>query len=489
MMADERFAPDDSRPRRSDRFVPWLLAATAAAPRLVGLGLRPLHHDEGTNWIFLLRLLRERIYQYDPANYHGPLFYYLGVLPLALFGATPVTLRIVPGLLGMALAPLAWCLRREMGRFGALAAALLLALSPSLVYYSRDAIHEIELVFLTLLLAVAVLRAFRSGRDSWWMIAGVAAGGVVATKEVYPLVFGSLFLAAALSRPERRKGRRAAQVLAFCVPAVLVASAFYSRFFTDLEALSGPARALRLWGARAAGGDGHTKAWWYFLGILARQEGAILFPALAGAVIALWRRSRSALFFLVWAGLTLAAYSSVAYKTPWLVLNMALPLALLAGVAFDAAWRMRPAARFRPAVALALAIAAGASLRQAIIVSFLRYDDEAMPLVYVQTSRQALKLVERVEDAAGRTSEGHALPIEILSPDYLPLNWYLRDFTRVAYFGHLIDHPGAPIVIARSDGADEVAGRLGPGYGRADYDLRQGVRLALFVRRDLAPGL
>ncbi|HKN47049.1 MAG TPA: flippase activity-associated protein Agl23, partial [Candidatus Polarisedimenticolia bacterium] len=181
-MADGRGAPDDSGRRRLDCLVSWILAVAAGAPRLVGLGLRPLHHDEGTNWIFLLRLLREGIYQYDPANYHGPLFYYLGILPLALFRPTPATLRIVPALLGTALAPLAWCLRGEIGRTGALAAGLLLAFSPSLVYYSRDAIHEIELVFLTLLLAVAVLRALRSGRGVWWTVAGVAAGGIVATK-------------------------------------------------------------------------------------------------------------------------------------------------------------------------------------------------------------------------------------------------------------------------------------------------------------------
>ena len=136
--------------RFAARAVPWLLLALAAALRLPRLDVRPLHHDEGTNVIFLLRLMRDGTYQYDPSNYHGPLLYFLSVVPFLLFGTTTVTLRIVPAILGTLMAPLPWLLRRELGRAGAIAAGVLLAVSPSLVYYSRDNIHEIYLVFLTL---------------------------------------------------------------------------------------------------------------------------------------------------------------------------------------------------------------------------------------------------------------------------------------------------------------------------------------------------
>ena len=78
--------------------------------------------------------------------------------------------------------------------------------------------------------------------------------------------------------------------------------------------------------------------------------------------------------------------------------------------------------------------------------------------------------------------------IEILSPDYLPLNWYLRDFTAVGYFGTVIESPGAPIVIARDDDADRVAGLLGPGYARWSYPLRPGVDLVLFLQESAAEG-
>ncbi len=75
------------------------------------------------------------------------------------------------------------------------------------------------------------------------------------------------------------------------------------------------------------------------------------------------------------------------------------------------------------------------------------------------------------------------MPIEILSPDYLPLNWYLRDFGAVSYYGSVVEHPSAPIVIARSDSCDRVGGLLGEAYRRSDHPLRPGVDLCLFLKR------
>ncbi len=460
----------------------WALTLLAGALRFWALDLRPLHHDEGSNAIFILRLLHEGVYRYDPANYHGPTLYYLSALAIALFGTTTVALRIVPALLGTALIPLVWALRDDIGRAGAAAAALLLAFSPSLVYYSRDDIHEIYFIFLSLALLVALARGRRSGRLPAYVVGGAAAGGLVATKETAPIIFASLLAAAALSRGLDRRMFRPKPLLAFSAAALLLAGALYSRGFTDAAGLLGPVQSLRIWGVRAAAGDGHRKPWWYFLMILAREEGAILLPAVAGAAVASVRRARPALFLLGWSAATLAIYSAVPYKTPWLVLDIVLPMALLAGTAFEAA-ASGGSPRRRLLAGITLALFAGASLRQAIVVSFVRYDDDRIPLVYVQTWRDALRLVARIEEAAARDPAGRDLSIEILSPDYLPLNWYLRDFTNVGYHGHPIEHPGGPVVIARSDSADAIAALLGPEYTREEYDLRPGVRLCLFLRR------
>ena len=91
-------------------------------------------------------------------------------------------------------------------------------------------------------------------------------------------------------------------------------------------------------------------------------------------------------------------------------------------------------------------------------------------------------MVARIEDYARGHPLGRSLPIQILSPDYLPLNWYLRDFADVGYFGSVIEGPDGAVVIARADSSDRVESLLGEGYAREDYALRPGVDLCLFLQ-------
>jgi len=48
--------------------------------RLSYLTLVPLHHDEGVNGNFLVTLVREGSYHYDPQNYHGPTLYFFSAI-------------------------------------------------------------------------------------------------------------------------------------------------------------------------------------------------------------------------------------------------------------------------------------------------------------------------------------------------------------------------------------------------------------------------
>ncbi|MFQ5878358.1 MAG: flippase activity-associated protein Agl23 [Acidobacteriota bacterium] len=478
--------------RVGERLVPWALLALSGALRLAALDLRPLHHDEGSNAIFVMRLLEEGAYRYDPSNFHGPLLFYLTALAIGLLGDTTWAFRIAPALLGTALAPMAWGLKDALGRPGAASAGLLLAVSPSMVYYARDNIHETYLVFFTLLLVVAVARGLRrdgargpspAGRAAWIAAAGGAAAGMVATKETSALILLALGAAlllsggAGLKRPDRR------QVVWALAAFVLVSSLLYSHFLADPAGLLGPFAAIGQWGRRAVAASGHEKPWWYFAALLAREEWAVLAGALGAAGLAARPGRRFARFLLLWGAGLLVVHSLIPYKTPWLGLNIILPLALAGGGAFG---RLLVASASRPrraVAAAALAIPVSLSAWRAASLCFARFDDPASPLVYVQTSRDALRLVAAIEAAAARDPRGRSMPIDIVSPDYLPLNWYLRRFERVAYYGGRVPGPRADVVIARADAAEAVAARLGPGFAREEYDLRPGVRLILFVRR------
>ena len=112
-----------------------------AVLRFADLTIRPLHHDEGVNGLFLLDLIREGRYRYDPSNYHGPLLYYMVGPLLWLFDEGTALLRLWPALIGTFTTALLWPLRRWIGTTGSVVAAWLVALSPVSVYFSRDLIH------------------------------------------------------------------------------------------------------------------------------------------------------------------------------------------------------------------------------------------------------------------------------------------------------------------------------------------------------------
>src|SRR5881296_2376327 len=64
------------------RLVGAAILIVGAFLRLFYLTLVPLHHDEGVNGNFLVTLVREGKYVYDPQNYHGPtLYYFAAVIP------------------------------------------------------------------------------------------------------------------------------------------------------------------------------------------------------------------------------------------------------------------------------------------------------------------------------------------------------------------------------------------------------------------------
>src|ERR1700752_729612 len=167
----------------------------AAVLRMYDLNLVPLHHDEGVNGNFLVRLVREGYYQYDPQNYHGPTLYYfaaffpwfvralLGKTAMENYGLTTVTIRMVPAVFGLATIGLIFLLRRWLGTVATLSAALLLAISPGAVYLSRYFIHETHFVFFTLAIVVSCLY-FYEQRNAFYLIPAAASAALLfATKE------------------------------------------------------------------------------------------------------------------------------------------------------------------------------------------------------------------------------------------------------------------------------------------------------------------
>ncbi len=498
----------------------------AAVLRLYDLNLVPLHHDEGVNGNFLVRLVREGAYQYDPANYHGPtLYYFSAVIPWItqlLFGAaardnygmTTFTIRLIPALFGIATIALVFMLRRRLGTIGTLAAALMLAVSPGAVYLSRYYIHETPFVFFTLGIVVAGLRFYETRKPTYLILASASAALLFATKETAFVSAGVLLIAFATTHLYRRMYRAAigqssfknrkpsafsrfidemgtaniviSIVLALAV-FVFLNVAFYTSFFKHSQGIYDALKTFDIWSK--TGKTAHVHPWTQYVIWLVSQEGPIFLTAIIGAALVVLKpKNTFALFSALWAfGLT-AAYMLIAYKTPWLVLNFIIPLALIGGYVFQVLYEF--AGGQMRIIAVLLTVVIGVSVSQAIDLNFVNYDNDKPYYVYVyaHTRRGMLDLVNNVEQIAAERDKTNT-GITIVSPDYWPLPWYLRNYSRTAYFGRMAPSV-EPLIIANVSQKAQMEENFGHLYRQVPsndpdgaFELRPGVRLLLYVRR------
>ena len=112
-----------------------------------------------------------------------------------------------------------------------------------------------------------------------------------------------------------------------------------------------------------------------------------------------------------------------------------LPFVIISGYFLEQLVRRRS---LRVVAYLALAIGAIVETSQAIEISFLRYDDTSETYSYAHTNREFLNLIHEVEKIAAGNPAGKEIGITVMSPEYWPMPWYLRDYTHTRFWGHVV---------------------------------------------------
>jgi len=406
-------------------FAPCLaIFAAALVFRIPELSDRPMHADEAVLADKFGGLLETGSFPYDPQDYHGPALAWLTLVPARLAGAhryadlTETTLRIVPALCGVLLVLMPLLLGEGLGRWGAVAAAGLTAVSPAMVYYSRYYIPEMLLTTLTGALIVCGYRYARSRKAAWAIAAGACAGLMFITKETAGIVVAAMLLALACT--VRRKPSVTWPTVAAGAIAILIPVAALG--FTDGW------RALIAYWQRGIHGSMHRHAWDYYLGLLVRNEGLIVVAAVAGIVVAAAGKGAGLLKFLaVYACAITLAYSLIPYKTPWCVLGPLDAMILLAGAGVVALLEWLPRTP-RAALAILLAVSAASLGAQAWMASFPWSSDPRNPYAYAHTGRDVYAIRDRLEGL------GRGMSVQVVSTRNLwPLPWYLRAFPHVEW--------------------------------------------------------
>jgi uncharacterized protein (TIGR03663 family) len=455
-----------------------LAIAGALALRVPKLDTRPLHNDEAVNAIKVSELWQQGRYAYDPNEYHGPTLHYATVPFLWLSGArnaeqvSDSTLRLAPVVSGVGLIVLLLLLTDGLGRSAMAWAAIFIAISPAMVFYSRYFIHEMLLLFFTALTMGAGLRYAQTRSARWAVLTGAGLGLMFATKETFVLTLAAMGLAAiATVRWTVPKGARVQSLLVFWNwrHAALAMSAtffiwllFFSSFFTHFAGLLDSVRTYLPWLKRAGGHAPHVHPWSFYLQRLAWfhpvagptwSEGLILILAAVGAVVSFAGRNSPFLRFLAFYTILLTAiYSAISYKTPWCLLSFFHGMILLAGVGASALmdfFRGRP---MRLVVVATLVVLTAQLSWQAWRASFVYPTDRRNPYAYAQTVPDLMNLVHRAEGLARVAPAGFETIVKIIAPDsdYWPLPWYLRRFKHLGWYEKLPDDPFAPIVVVAS---------------------------------------
>jgi 4-amino-4-deoxy-L-arabinose transferase-like glycosyltransferase len=174
-----------------------LIIGFAIFTRFWDLSFRALHHDEGVHAYYAWRLFNGQGYDQEPWK-HGPFLYHIQALVFWIFGDSDQTVRVSTAIFGVLVCLLPLGLRRELGRWGSLTAAFLLAISPMFLYFSRFLREDIFVAFATLALFVCLVRFIHRPRPVWWYTGMLSLAMLFCTKEVsffYLALFGGFLLA------------------------------------------------------------------------------------------------------------------------------------------------------------------------------------------------------------------------------------------------------------------------------------------------------
>ncbi len=226
---------------------------------------------------------------------------------------------------------------------------------------------------------------------------------------------------------------------------------------------------------------------WAYLKWGMKGEAAIIFASLIGSLIAIIKaKNRFAMFTGAWAIGLAAAYMIIPYKTPWLALNYVLPMCIIAGYGLSELILSKN--RSLNLVAYAFIVVGTVSLGyQTYKINWVRHDDDQMPYVYAHTRRGFVDMFNQMEYYAEKSGKGKEAVIDITSPDYWPMTWYVVNYKHVGYHGRVVDTNAEIVITKKKDQDTEAIAKYADKYKYVGmYPLRPGVDMNLLVRNDIA---
>jgi len=321
----------------------WILVVVVALVlRLGHLDAAPLSAPEAREAMLAWRSVTG---QGMPEADYSPLLFAANALLFALCGAGDGLARLWPALFGSLLALTPVLLRRRLGRVGALAAGLYLALSPTALFASRQLDGAVVAAVGGMAFLGGLACFFDTGRSAWLTLSSVGLALAVTSS---PLAYGLLlalglaWLGLAQVWPrESSEGDSLSSSFSLTpyasriIPVFLLAALLFSTGLGwNLGGLGAMGDLLSAWIARL-GPVSNPAVPVSPLTLVAVYELLALLFGLGGLVWGVRRRHRFGVLLGLWAGLGILLLALMPGRAVLDVLWVVLPLALLTGVALE----------------------------------------------------------------------------------------------------------------------------------------------------------
>ena len=509
-------------------WTPWIIVGLAAFLRFFLIGIKPPHFDEGINGWFVDQVLKTGFYKYDPTNYHGPLHFYVLLLSQTLFGRNLIALRLPVVLVSIGCVWLTLKFEAFVGRTVSRLAALAMAVSPGFVFYGRYSIHEVWILFFTMLFIFGLFGLWKFGTAKYLWCTGMGLAGMVLSKETYILHVLCAIIAVpvcAVSNyfseiEDRRPTEQTWDYVDLAVvigTSVVLIVAFYSGFFFHWHGVKDLFAAYAPWFETGSQGHGHEKSWYYWLSLISHYE----IPVLAGVLVCLFAlrfKSASLRYLAIYGVGTLLAYSIVKYKTPWCIISFIWPFLFTFGAMgtiaplrfkgviyrwialglfgflayaiyyattdnFDYVW---PYAMILGLAALLVILASAEiaklvagvlvlwSLGHCVWLNYFRCTTDTEPYVYVQTYNDICKFTDPIVQLAHADPRAYQLVGHVIRGSPYPLPWILGEFGRVGYYekDNLPDPLDADFLLVQEDKIQTVESKLHDSYYTVPVTIR-----------------
>lgn len=405
-----------------------------------------------------------------------------------VFGFGIFGFRFVTGLLQIALLYVTGLHRRFVGNI-AIWAALIIALSPAFVFYSRYAIHESLFVLSEISFSYGffLYRQEKSTKSLWWM--SLALVGLITTKETFIIFIGTWAIAVVglkffealfprfRSAPDEGFERPAPALqnwIAVSLVAIVAILAFFTGFFLYLHGAVDMVTALSSWTKTGTTHSGHEKPFMYWIDLLRRFEWPCFIGLCLTPVLFFFSSRTLRTLLLVGFGLWLSA-SLIPYKTPWLILSYLWLLAFAAGAVIN---RILPALSLWRGVRTGLAVACFASIffsaREMWRISFRDFAKQGEPYVYVQSTNDFKTAVDVVMNHIKAFPEDVTLRVLSLNRDPWPLPYLLQPLTNILW-GHAdaATFDGADVVFSDIEDETLVQSKLHGTYFSLPFQIRE----------------